>query len=293
MDAWAGAGVPHDAALVASSLREGDWVEASLYGLSAGLGAVGFVADPVAALTSAGVGWAIEHVGPLREMLDDLAGDPTAVMADAGRLEDAAAATMTSVGVVRETTSRHLGDMEGEAVTAAAEFARGAGADCEVFAALVAAGAEAMRRASGLVTVVRGLVRDAISELVGMATSSAVTVVVTAGAAVPGVVLRVAARARTLTARLSSTLAALARSVEGLRLLLDRAEGVLASLVRAAGDRTPSQIPAGATPVQAWADGLVRRVHAVRPTLEALHTVPGGLAVVVHGPPDGEELSCR
>lgn len=292
MDAFAGTGVPHDVTLLAASLRDGDWLEAGLHGLSGVLGAMGTAADPIAALASAGAGWAIEHIGPLREMLDDLSGDPPAVMADAGRLDAAADAVLVTVQDVRATTTRRLADMEGAAVTAAADFAHAAAADCVAFSELVDSGAKAMRIASGIVAIVRSLVRDAIAELIGMATSSAAAALVTAGAAAPALIARVALRARTLTAHLSSTMAALARSVDSLRALLVRAEGVMEQLLRAARSRRPSRVPAQ-SPVDAFAGGLQRRIHEVRPKVEVLHTVPSGVAVAVAGPDEPERVSPR
>ena len=50
---------------------------------SAKLSAVGVIKDPFEAALSAGVGWAIEHVGFLRESLNALAGDPNAIQAHA------------------------------------------------------------------------------------------------------------------------------------------------------------------------------------------------------------------
>ncbi|WP_027927905.1 WXG100 family type VII secretion target [Amycolatopsis benzoatilytica] len=40
---------------------------------------VAFVLDPIGKLAAAGVGWLIEHIGPLKEALDAFAGDPTAI----------------------------------------------------------------------------------------------------------------------------------------------------------------------------------------------------------------------
>lgn len=284
MDALAGAGVPHDISLVASSLRDGDWLEAGLHGLGGALGAVGAWSDPVAALTSAGVGWALEHVGPLRDMLDDLAGDQEAVMADSARLQEAAGEVVAATRDVRAATARHLAGSEGLAVMACAEFGDRAAGDCAGFALLLRAGADAMRLASGVVAGVRSLVRDALAELVGMATSSALAALATAGTGVPALVARVAWRARQLTAHLSSTMAALARSIEALRGLLVRAESVLESLVRTLRLSRPIRVSTGPGLVGEWAHGLQRRIEDVRPRLEALHTVPGAGAVIAAGP---------
>ncbi|WP_328604338.1 hypothetical protein OG943_30345 [Amycolatopsis sp. NBC_00345] len=46
--------------------------------------ALAVVADLFGAILAAGVGWLIEHVGPLKEALDKLAGDPNQITAHAG-----------------------------------------------------------------------------------------------------------------------------------------------------------------------------------------------------------------
>jgi hypothetical protein len=55
-------------------INNGDWVEAGLGVVGAGLEALGLYMDPVGTLASYGVGWLIEHVQPLQDMLNDLAG---------------------------------------------------------------------------------------------------------------------------------------------------------------------------------------------------------------------------
>lgn len=267
-EALAGSGVPYDVAATAACLSDGDWIEGGLRGASAVLGGVGVLSDPVAALTAAGVGWAIEHIGPLTGLLDDLAGDPAAVAADAALLDDAARTLRRAGEDGRAASLLHLAAQEGQAVRAAGELASRAVDDAESCARLLSAGADAMRVASGLVEAVRSLVRDAISELVGMVTSSAVAALATAGVTASALAVRLALRARELTIRLGDTVAALGRSFEALRILLLRGEVALAALARAGASRGPVVFARREDLEQLGRGELLARLRSVRPVGE-------------------------
>ena len=78
---YSGATVALEIHAVAEGIRNGDWVEGGIGGLGVAAEAVGVVVDPIGALASWGVGWAMEHVKPLSDLLDMLTGDPDQVMA--------------------------------------------------------------------------------------------------------------------------------------------------------------------------------------------------------------------
>lgn len=280
-EALAGTGAAYDVVATATCLRDGDWIEGGLRGASAVLGAAGAWADPVAALTAAGVGWAIEHIGPLTGLLDDLAGDPAAVAADAGLLDDAARGLGAVAQDGRDATLLHLADQEGRAVTAARHFGQDAAGDAERVAFLLRAGAEAMRVASGLVEAVRSLVRDAIAELVGMATSSAIAALATAGVTAGALAVRLALRARELTIRLGDTTAALGRSFEALRVLLLRAEVALGDVARAGVRRGPVVFARSEDLARLGQAEMVARLQSVRPWGELGQPGLSGAATVV------------
>ncbi|MET0423458.1 MAG: hypothetical protein ABW046_06265, partial [Actinoplanes sp.] len=55
-------------------------MDGTLGAVSAGLDGLALVSDPVGALLQYGIAWLIEHVQPLSEALDWLAGDPAAIV---------------------------------------------------------------------------------------------------------------------------------------------------------------------------------------------------------------------
>ncbi len=75
-DPWAGVWIAEDIELIGQGVKNGSWIDGSLGVVGAGLDALAIVSDPVGALLQYGVAWIIEHVKPLTEALDWLAGDP-------------------------------------------------------------------------------------------------------------------------------------------------------------------------------------------------------------------------
>ena len=65
------------------SVRGGSWVDGVLAGGSLVGDAAATVVDPFSALLANGLGWAMEHFEPLRDVLDKLAGVPAQVTAHA------------------------------------------------------------------------------------------------------------------------------------------------------------------------------------------------------------------
>lgn len=283
-DLLAGSGLPEDILALSSSLAGGDWVAAELHGINVGLGAVGAVIDPVGALAALGAGWTMEHIDPLRTWLDDLAGDPPAVMADSARLDDTSRAVASQAQDLRATSAAHLAGMEGLTIGACQGYVQEATPRAELFADLLSAGAAAMRIASGIVETVRALVRDAISEVIGLATSSAVTLAFSAGFATPVIAGRMAWRVRELTLQLGSTMKAMAHSFEALRVLLARAESAMAALARSArAGRGPGEVRPYAGPPVTWSGEMQKRWESIKPGAKAAETLPGAGITFMEG----------
>lgn len=285
-DLLTGTGLTEDIFSLSSSLEGGDWVEAGLHSISVGLGAAGSFVDPVGALVAAGAGWAMEHLEPMRTWLDELAGDPPAVMADSARLSDASSQVTTVAEYLRWGADSHLGRLEGQAVEACKRFTQDTTRETDQFAMLLQAGAAAMRLASGVVDAVRGLVRDVLAEVVGIVTSSAVTVAFTAGTGTPIIAARMGYRIERLVRMSRDTMEAMARSFEALRVLLARGEVALEALTRASRGRRRlhgGQAPEAST---TWSAEVMARLGTIRPASVIAGAVPGGAALVVAGPED-------
>jgi hypothetical protein len=91
VDPWAGVWIAEDLETVLAGVRSGSWIDTSLGAVSAGLDALAFVSDPLGGLLQYGVAWIIEHVRPLSEALDWLAGDPAQIAGQAQTWRNVAA----------------------------------------------------------------------------------------------------------------------------------------------------------------------------------------------------------
>ena len=67
----------------ASALAQGDFIEASVQGVSAALDVVGMIVNPIAGVSSMVANFMMEHCGALQEWLDEMLGDPAVISAGA------------------------------------------------------------------------------------------------------------------------------------------------------------------------------------------------------------------
>lgn len=113
VDPWAGVWLAEDIEQIAQGVRSGSWVDAALGAAFTGLDALAFVMDPIGGLLQYGVAWLIEHVKPLSEALDWLAGDPAQIAAHAQTWRNVAGALRDRATdmnqAVRADTSEWLG----------------------------------------------------------------------------------------------------------------------------------------------------------------------------------------
>ncbi|GAA3800530.1 MULTISPECIES: DUF6531 domain-containing protein [Amycolatopsis] len=180
-----GIGIAESATDLANGIKDGSWVEGGLGALGVGLEVLSMVIDPLGTLAQYGVSWLIEHVRPLKEALDWLAGDPPVIQSFA----DTWANVATEVNTIAQ-------DLTTEANTGTAGWT-GEGGDA--YRANVAAQTDAIAGAATLadgistgvlimgqvVAMVREIVRDLVAELVGKLITWALEAVCTLGFATP------------------------------------------------------------------------------------------------------------
>jgi hypothetical protein len=87
---WAGVWIAEDVEQIVKGVQDGSWVDGTLGTIAAGLDGLAIISDPVGALLQYGVAWLIEHVKPLSQALDWLAGDPARISAPSSREPSAA-----------------------------------------------------------------------------------------------------------------------------------------------------------------------------------------------------------
>src|SRR5206468_3217658 len=78
---YIGAGIVEDVHDLIASYQSGTWIDQSLGGVATSMDLLGACVDPLGTVAAWGVSWLLEHVRPLSEALDWLAGDPDQVTA--------------------------------------------------------------------------------------------------------------------------------------------------------------------------------------------------------------------
>ncbi|MEU8815378.1 hypothetical protein [Actinoplanes sp. NPDC048796] len=216
-----------DIETVLDGVRSGSWIDTTLGAVSAGLDALALISDPIGGLLQYGVAWIIEHVKPLSEALDWLAGDPGQIAAHTQTWRNVAAALRDEAAgldrAVRWDTSEWVG-------SASDAYRNWTGQQRDAVGALATASdtmAAITEGAGMLVAGVRTMVRDAIAVLVSRLMSYAAEMAFSLGFATPLVVEQVSTLCASWAARIAGWLRGLVRSLSNLRGLAGRMNRVL------------------------------------------------------------------
>ncbi len=185
---YSGSSIALDIRDVADGITNRNWVEGGIGALGVGAEAAGLVVDPIGTLASWGVGWALEHVKPLSQVLDMLAGDPDQVAAYRQSWHNMTTVTGSCAELYQDYARGDIAawlDSAGERYRAVAatrlDTLHGLTAAAEGMAGLT----EALHM---VVNAVRAGVRALISFLVGKLISWAIELGATAGVATPLVI---------------------------------------------------------------------------------------------------------
>lgn len=220
--AWSGVWIAEDIELIGQGVRNGGWIDGSLGVLGAGLDALAIVSDPVGALLQYGVAWIIEHVRPLTEALDWLAGDPGQIAGHAQTWRNVAASLRESAAGVDRAVRWDVTDWGG---TAGPAYRAWAGQQQTALVGLAnAAGTMAAitEGAGMLIAAVRILVRDAIATCVSRLIVYAAEEAFSLGVATPLVVEQVTTLVASWAGKIARWLKALLASLRRLIPSVDR-----------------------------------------------------------------------
>ncbi|SDT66755.1 WXG100 family type VII secretion target [Actinoplanes derwentensis] len=234
-----GLGLIEDARQISDGIHDNSWVDATLGGVGGSLDTLAVAIDPLGSMMAWGVSWLLEHVKPLKDALDWLAGQPDEIAAHAATWRNVAASVAGTheryAAAVRTQTSDWYG-ASGDAYRAhAAEQI----AAVEGIATVTNAISYAVEGAGLLVGLVRETVRDLIAQFVA---TLAVRLPqwlaaegVTLGLATPVVVSQVVALVTTWANRIQHFIRALLNSLRRLSGRLDELAGILDRLKQLVG----------------------------------------------------------
>jgi uncharacterized protein YukE len=208
--------IAEDIEQIIAGIEGGSWVDAGIGTMGAGLDGLALVSDPSGVLLQYGIAWLLDHVRPLSEALDWLAGDPGAIAAQAQTWRGVAENLTDQAEDLARAVRWDVSEWEGLAGDAYRDHAErhtkrlltlGRAAD----------GMALMTEAAGtLIGTVRLMVRDAIATAVSRLVVYATELVASAGLATPLVVEQVATLCASWGARIAVWLRSLLTSLRKL-----------------------------------------------------------------------------
>lgn len=184
---------------VGSELSQGDWAE-GLIGSAGAASALGTaIGDPLAALGAVGAGWAIEYFDFLREPLDAVTGDQQAIEAMSATWANIGQEVQGAADDLNNAVKRDTASWSGDAADAYRSSAQEQASTIAGLAHSCTAAGTAVQMCGTLLNVVRGIIRDLISQAVGEIVAAilewAAAQCVSVGLATPGMVADLTRRA--------------------------------------------------------------------------------------------------
>ncbi|MCR6482802.1 DUF6531 domain-containing protein [Amycolatopsis sp. OK19-0408] len=241
-------GVPllEDATGLKTAIESGDWAAVAMGAVGTALDALTAVMDPFGAIFAAGVGWLIEHVGPLKEALNALTGNADEIAAQSETWTNVAKELESVSTELVDLVKKDLGGWTGPAADAYRTRAR----DTSTLIASAQKGCEGaasgVKTAGEVVAAVRTLVRDIIAELVGHLISWALQVVFTLGIGLTWVVPQVVAAVAKTASKIASLTTKLVKALKALMPLLKKAGTLFDDAAKALRKIKPGKVkPAG------------------------------------------------
>ena len=243
---WAGVWIAEDIQLIGEGIKNGSWIDGSLGVVGAALDGLALVSDPVGSLLQYGVAWIIEHVRPLTEALDWLAGDPGQIAAHAQTWRNVAGSLRDEAESLARAVRLDVTEWGGSAGPAYRNWA----AEQQQAIVGLSHAADTMalvtEGAGMLIAAVRLMVRDAIATCVSRLIVYAAEEAATLGFATPLVVEQVTTTVAAWGAKIAQSLRGLLASLRRLipemhRLgeLIEILKQLLSRLSRSGREPTP------------------------------------------------------
>ena len=173
------------------------------------------------------MGWVIEHLSPLKDWLNELAGDSDAVAAAASTWTNIATKLNSCASDLDKVRSSRLAGQESLAVATFKTLQAGSASHLRMTGGVAGAISGGLTLASMIVRIVHDMVRDAISDVIGKLLSKASITVLTAGVAAPWAVSSIATDVSSWATRLAKEVTDVVTSARNLKGLLSKANRLL------------------------------------------------------------------
>ncbi|WUL53142.1 DUF6531 domain-containing protein [Amycolatopsis sp. NBC_00348] len=225
-------------------IESGDWASVAMGAVGVALDALSMAMDPFGSILAAGVGWLLEHVGPLSAALDALTGDADQIKAQSQTWANVAE-ELGAVGT--DLTDMVKADLQSWSGNAADQYRQRAADTVDILTAAqkgCEGASSGVKTAGEVVAAVRMLVRDIIAELVGHLISWALQVVFTLGIGLTWVVPQVVAAVAKTASKIADLVKKLVKALKALVPLLKKAGTLFDDAAKALRKIKPGKVDA-------------------------------------------------
>lgn len=283
---YSGVGIAESFDGLRQGVESGNWIDIGIGGVATGLEALNWVVNPFESVLAAGLGALLEHVGPLSDALEWLAGDPDQIRAYAETWRNVAREQAGLAEELLTAVRTQIPDWSGSAGSTYTSHAQRTSDLLDALSRGALTMGTVVETSALLVALVREMVRDLLAEFVAALIVLAAEELFSLGFATPLVV----AQATTLAAKWGGKIARLLRRlISSLRNLvpvvrqLDTGMGTILVLMR----RQEPDIPGGGggTPTgsSGWNDPWVQSSPWPPPRADQINVPPGRRIHILDG----------
>ncbi|MFI5605907.1 RHS repeat-associated core domain-containing protein [Amycolatopsis sp. NPDC051903] len=245
---YSGITLLEDANDVKTAIETGDWASVAMGAVGTALDALSMAMDPFGAILAAGVGWLMEHVGPLKEALNGLTGNADQIKAQSETWSNVAKELESIGSDLQDMVNADLQSWTGQAADAYRKRAQ----DFTQLLGSAQKGSEGaasgVKTAGEVVAAVRALVRDIIADLVGHLISWALQVIATLGIGLSWVIPQVAEAVAKTASKITQITTKLIKAIKALIPLLKKTGTVLEDAAKALKNIKGGKVDAAPTP---------------------------------------------
>lgn len=232
-DHWyAGVGLWTDLDAIQKDIESGNALDLGLDAVTLGLDGLSAVIDPFGALISAGVGWLLEHVKPLKLLLDLTAGEPNIIQAKSETWGSISVALKDDAAEYNTSVEPQTAEWNGKAADAYRNWSKKAAAFVDTTGKCADGMAALVKMAGIAAATVRTFLRNIIATLVGKLIDWALELLATRGGATPLVAEQAKVEIARTVARAIQAMKALFKVTKQIMTMLDRLNTLAKGMIK-------------------------------------------------------------
>ncbi|TPW77846.1 hypothetical protein [Schumannella soli] len=210
-----GSNILNDGKALSAAVKNGNWLDGGIAFLQ-GLGdAAAALSDPIGTIVNCGLGWVINHLGPLKQWLDKLAGSQSAVQAFA-KTWTQAGDVMRQAGGTLATRLKDLEGMAGKTVDSYLAYASDAAEHVAASGDWADSISSGLNTGSELVAKMQSVVKQGISSVLATAIEAMAVVAASFGLGIGYAIARVVTKVNQIVNKVVKPMLQVLQSVKSL-----------------------------------------------------------------------------